>query len=56
MADLIYREAARNALYNADALTMRGVSILNGIPTVDAVEVVRCNDCIDSYKRAVLPE
>lgn len=45
MADLIHREALRNALYDADAITMKGVSILNGFPAVDAVPVVRCKDC-----------
>ena len=38
--------AVRNALYDADSITMKGVAIINQFPTVDAVEVVRCKDCI----------
>lgn len=30
----------RNALYEADAITMEGVAIINRFPTVDAAEVV----------------
>jgi hypothetical protein len=37
---LIYLEDVRNALYDADAITMKGVAIINQFPTVDAVEVV----------------
>ena len=37
--------AVRNALYDADSITMKGVAIINQFPTVDAVEVVRCKDC-----------
>ena len=56
-ADLIDRAALRDALYDADAITMRGLSILNTFPAVDAVEVKRgkwnhvaggrtiCNQC-----------
>lgn len=32
--------ALRDVLYEADAISMRGVAILNNFPTVDAVEVV----------------
>ena len=35
----------RNALYDADAVTMRGVAIINGFPAADVVEAVRCRDC-----------
>ena len=38
MNDLISRKDLRDALYAADAVTMRGVSIINQFPT--AVEVV----------------
>ena len=31
----------RNELYDADAITMRGVAIINRSPTIDAVPVVR---------------
>jgi len=41
---LIYLEDVRNALYDAYAITMKGVAIINQFPTVDAVEVVHgCN-------------
>ena len=45
MDDYISREAARNALYEADAITMEGVKILNQFPAADVVEVVRCGQC-----------
>ena len=37
---LIDANALRNKLYDADAITMEGVAIINQFPTVDAVEVV----------------
>lgn len=46
MPEYINREAARNELYEADAITMRGVEILNNFPAADVVEVVRCYECI----------
>ena len=46
MADLIDRKELRDALYEADAVTMQGVKIINQFPAVNAVEVVRCRDCI----------
>ena len=42
---LIDANAVRNALYDADSITMKGVAIINQFPTVDAVEVVRCRNC-----------
>ena len=46
MAEYVDRFALRDALYDADAITMRGVKIINQFPTaVDAVPVVRCKDC-----------
>lgn len=39
MPEYISREAARNALYEADAITMKGVAILNQFPAADVVEV-----------------
>ena len=45
MAEYINREAVRNELYDADAITMRGVAILNNFPSADVVGVVRCKDC-----------
>lgn len=45
MADLIDRKELRDALYEADAVTMQGVKIINQLPAVEAVEVVRCRDC-----------
>ena len=49
MAEYINREAVRNELYDADAITMRGVAILNNFPSADVVEVVRCKDCKYCY-------
>lgn len=40
MAEYIEREALRDALYEADAITMRGVAIINQFPTADVREVV----------------
>ena len=45
MNEYIEREAVRNELYDADAITMSGVAILNTFPAADVVEVVRCKDC-----------
>ena len=45
MAEYIEREALRDALYDADAITMQGVKILNQFPAADVVEVVRCMAC-----------
>ena len=45
MDDLVYRKELRDALYEADAVTMQGVKIINQFPAVDAVEVVRCREC-----------
>ena len=43
--DYVSREAARNALYEADAITMKGVAILNKFPAADVVKVVWCSEC-----------
>ena len=45
MAEYIDKEAIRNELYREDALTMRGVKLINQFPAADVVEVVRCKDC-----------
>ena len=45
MADLIDRKELRDALYEADAVTMQGVKIINQFPAVNAAPVVRCRDC-----------
>ena len=45
MDDLVYRKELRDALYEADAVTMQGVKIINQFPAVDAVPVVRCEKC-----------
>ena len=45
MPEYIEREAVRNALYDADAITMKGVAILNQFPAADVVAVVRCGKC-----------
>lgn len=49
MADLVDRKELRDALYEADAVTMQGVKIINQFPAVDAMEVVKCKDCIKRY-------
>ena len=41
MDEYIAREAVRNALYDADAITMEGVRILNQFPAADVKPVVR---------------
>ena len=46
MADLIDRKELRDALYEADAVTMQGIKIINQFPSVNAVEVVRCRECV----------
>lgn len=37
MDDLISRSASRDALYDADAITFKGLAILNTFPVADAV-------------------
>lgn len=39
MAEYIDKEALRDALYEADAITMNGVKILNQFPSADVVPV-----------------
>ena len=45
MSRYIDADALRDKLYEADAVTMRGVAMINNEPTVDAVQVVRCREC-----------
>ncbi len=45
MARYVDVVALRDALYDADAVTMKGVAIINQFPTADVVEVVRCREC-----------
>ena len=45
MAEYIDKEALRDALYGADAITMNGVKILNQFPAADVAPVVHCRDC-----------
>ena len=40
MAEYIDRDAVLDALYDADAITMKGIEILNRFPAADVVEVV----------------
>ena len=40
MAEYIEREALRDTLYDADAITMSGVKILNQFPAADVTPVV----------------
>ena len=56
MAEYIDRKALRDALYDADAITMEGVKILNKFPAADAVPVVRCKDCKHWHKDTVFCE
>ena len=51
MADLIDRKELRDALYEADAVTMQGVKIINQFPSINAVEVVQCRDCAVSHNK-----
>ena len=46
MDEYIKREALRDALYDADAITMNGVKIINQFPSADVDNVVRCRNCI----------
>ena len=39
MAEYVKREALRDALYDADAITMSGVKILNQFPVADVAPV-----------------
>lgn len=48
MAEYIDKEALRDALYDADAITMNGVKILNQFPSSD-VEPVRHGRWIASH-------
>lgn len=50
MADLIDRKELRDSLYEADAVTMQGVKIINQFPAVDAVPVVRCRACVHAVE------
>ena len=50
MSDLISREAAIEALRRAEALTRafgyhNVIGTIRDLPTIDAVEVVRCGEC-----------
>ena len=50
--DYIERTALRDALYAADAITMKGVAIINQFPAADVQPVVLCKDCQNSYEWA----
>lgn len=52
MADCVDRMKLLDALYAADAITMRGMKILRQLPAADVVEVVRCKDCVHYDKGA----
>ena len=59
MKEYICKEDIRNKLYDEDAITMRGVNIINNYPAADVREVVRgrwiwkdngevvCSECND---------
>ena len=42
---LVDAKALSDAFYEADAITMKGVVIINQFPTVEAKPVVHCRDC-----------
>ena len=54
MDDYIKREALRDALYDADAITMNGVKILNQFPSSD-VASVKHGRWIE-YTKVIIPE
>ena len=54
MDDYIEREALRDALYDADAITINGVKILNQFPTADVAPVV--HGCWIEYTKVIIPE
>ena len=41
----IERETLRDALYEADAITMKGIAIINQFPAAEVAPVVHCEDC-----------
>ena len=45
MADLIYREDAKDFVRYAYNKGLNPIEYLNKIPTADVVDVVRCKDC-----------
>ena len=45
MSEYIEREALRDALYEADAITMKGIAIINQFPAADVAPVVRSRAC-----------
>lgn len=55
MYEYIERKAIRDALYDADAITMSGVKILNQFPVAD-VAPVRHGQWIDKVEYAVCTE
>lgn len=54
MAEYIEREAVRDALYDADAITMKGIAIINSFPAADVVEVVRYQEAIRALNGALI--
>ena len=54
MNEYIEREALRDALYDADAITMNGVKILNQFPAADVAPVV--HGCWIEYTKVIIPE
>ena len=43
MPNYVDRDALRDALYEADAVTMEGIKIINSFPTADVRPVVRAH-------------
>ena len=53
MDDYIKREALRDALYDADAITMNGVKIFNQFPSSDVVQVVHGRWILEAHDERV---
>ena len=45
MDDYIERRGLFDALYDADAITAKGIEIFRNYPAADVVPVVRCAEC-----------
>lgn len=68
MTEYIERIALRNTLYEADAITMEGVKILNQFPAADVAEVrhgrwdsfggdlFKCSECMAEIELPTTPE
>ena len=46
MSEYVERKEVRMALYEADAVTIKGLMVIDRLPAADVVPVVRCKDCL----------